>query len=586
MSRGTPSASGPAIAQQVLEGFQTYRRRFRQLTTGARDRFQRAAWHEAQQASVRRTNTYADTVTEVCAALRARFPLPAELALWRDARAAYIPLCAELPDWELAETFFNSVYCRLWAHEDIRDANLFVHSAWPSPPAQARIDPCHDYRPGEHGGWRPLLRTLLAGHHCDLPWQDLERDLDRMLQALQAELPEALATDFDAQIRMLHSTFYRNKGAYLVGCLQLGERRHPFVPVILNDEAGAVYVDNLILDEDALSVVFSFTRSYFMVDMEAPWPVVQLLSTVLPAKKRYELYSSIGQNRHGKTELYRDLVAHLDQSEDRFERAPGIPGTVMAVFTLRSYQTVFKIIKDRFPPQKEVTREQVMAAYSLVKMHDRVGRMADTQEFSNLRLPRSRFDPEMLAELLQVAARNVRIEGDEVVIAHCYTEREMMPLNLYLANADEHTLATALNEFGNAIRQLAAANIFPGDMLLKNFGVTRHGRVVFYDYDEICYLTDVNFRDLPQAASQDQQLAGEPWFAVGPQDVFPQEFAHFMFPNPRIQALFRAMHGDLFEPAYWRSLQAAIRAGQVMDVYPYPREHRFSMRFGQSQGTA
>lgn len=574
-----PAAAGTAIAEIVLEGFHQYRRRFRRLTVGARDRFERAAWHEAQQAAMERTDAYPKAVTQVCERLRQLYPLPAEVALWRVARTPFIDSCADLPDWELAETFFNSVYCRLWEHGDIRDANLFVHSAWDEPPAAPHQDFCQTYLPQDFADWRAMLRGMLQDFGCALPWQDLERDLGYMLQALQDQVPEAMSDDSQVRIELLTPAFFRNKGAYIVGRLQLGDRTCPFTPVVLNDEAGQVFVDTLILDEDELSIIFSFTRTYFMVDTDMPFRLVRFLSELLPAKKRFELYNSIGLNKHGKTELYRDLLDHLARSRDPFVKAPGIPGMVMAVFTLPSYQTAFKIIKDRFPPQKEVTREQVMAAYRLVKMHDRVGRMADTQEFNNLRLPLARFDQEMLAELLDVAARNVRVEGGEVVIGHCYTERQMTPLNMYLEQVDDDDLLEVLDQYGNAIRQLAAANIFPGDMLLKNFGVTRHGRVVFYDYDEICYLTDVNFRHFPRAQTPDQQMAAEPWYSVGPYDVFPEEFSRFMFGNPRIKQLFTEIHGEIFDPEYWRGLQAAIRDGQLMDVFPYGQNRRFSVRF-------
>jgi isocitrate dehydrogenase kinase/phosphatase len=304
--------------------------------------------------------------------------------------------------------------------------------------------------------------------------------------------------------------------------------------------------------------------------------MVDFLQTLLPNKKRAELYASIGLHKHGKTEFYRDFLHHLDHSEDQFIIAPGIRGMVMTVFTLPSLQTVFKIIKDEFAPQKSVTAAEVREKYHVVKRHDRVGRMADTQEFENLAFPRSRFDPELLTELLAVAPSSVTLTNDEVLISHLYTERLMTPLNIHVETADDEALTNALDEYGNAIKQLAAANIFPGDMLLKNFGVTRHGRVVFYDYDEICYLTDVNFRSIPEARTLEEEMSAEPWYTVAPGDVFPEEFRRFLFGRSRIKQLFTSMHGELFDPEYWRGLQAAITDGQVMDVFPYRRKKRFA----------
>ena len=321
--------------------------------------------------------------------------------------------------------------------------------------------------------------------------------------------------------------------------------------------------------------MFSFSRSYFMVYTNHPHAMVDFLQTLLPNKKRSELYASIGLHKHGKTEFYRGFVEHLDRSTDQFIVAPGIKGMVMTVFTLPSYQTVFKVIKDRFAPQKSITAEQVREKYYVVKEHDRVGRMADTQEFQNLVLPRARFSQELIEELLNTAPSSIEISADRIRIKHLYTERLMTPLNIFIGIASDDELLEALDEYGNAIKELAAANIFPGDMLLKNFGITRHGRVVFYDYDEICYLTDVNFRAIPEAHTPEDEMSADAWYSVAPNDVFPEEFRRFLFGRRRIKQMFTDMHGELFDPAYWKNLQEAIVQGQVMDVFPYRRKKRF-----------
>ncbi|MEE4298542.1 MAG: bifunctional isocitrate dehydrogenase kinase/phosphatase [Pseudomonadales bacterium] len=564
-----------AIARAVLDGHVAYREVFDEITFGARERFQQADWAGAQQASTARIECIPKAVTDVVAALALD---PArDLERWRAARAPYTSLIEDRADRRLAETFFNSVYCRIWDHHDITDANCFVHSAFERrEPAEQPL--LKAYPGDDEGGWHAVFERILTERSYELPWQDLERDVDFAARALALSLPGVPVSACD--LELVTSNFYRNKGAYMVGHVDHPEGRQPLAIVVLNDEQGHVYVDNVLTDEDGLSIVFSFTRSYFMVRAPEPARLVVYLNTLLPGKKRFELWSSIGYYRHGKTEFYRDFLAHLEDSDDPFVTAPGIRGMVMAVFVLPSYQIAFKIIKDRFPPQKDTTRDHVMASYTLVKRHDRVGRMADTQEFSNLRLPKDRFDPELLAELLEVASRTVSVEGEQVLVKHCYAERLMTPLNLYLEQADEEALREALDEYGNAIRQLAAANIFPGDMLLKNFGVTRHGRVVFYDYDEICYLTDVNFRHIPEPQTEEQELASEPWYSVAPNDVFPEEFPRFMFANPRIKKLFAELHGEIFDADYWKSLQRAIEDGQVMDVFPYRRHRRFASRFG------
>ncbi len=189
---------------------------------------------------------------------------------------------------------------------------------------------------------------------------------------------------------------------------------------------------------------------------------------------------------------------------------------------------VFKVIRDKFAPPKEVSAESVKEKYDLVKLHDRVGRMADSYLFEKLSLPLDRFSDECLTALRETAPTKVTVTADAVLISHVYVEKKMTPLNLFLQTASEAMAQKALRDYGRAIKQLAAANIFPGDLLLKNFGVTRVNRVVFYDYDEIELVTDCNFRHIPEARTPEQEMASQPWYYVGPRDVFPEEFPGFL----------------------------------------------------------
>jgi isocitrate dehydrogenase kinase/phosphatase len=307
---------------------------------------------------------------------------------------------------------------------------------------------------------------------------------------------------------------------------------------------------------------------------------VNFLRSLMPSKPESELYTMLGLHKQGKTLFYRDLLNHLRHSHDRFVMAPGIKGLVMAVFTLPSFPYVFKIIKDR--RKKDMSREFIERQYHLVKVHDRVGRMADTWEYSNVPFPRARFDSELLAELREVAPSIIEEDGESIVIRHLYIERRMVPLNLYIERVDGERLEQAVIEYGHAIREMVAANIFPGDMLYKNFGVTRQGRVVFYDYDEVAYLTDCNFREIPPPRTPEDELAAEPWYAVAPNDVFPEEFGHFLLGNPQVRATFKAHHGELLDAAFWRDRQARIRSGELEDVFPYPSSLRFVNRFSSS----
>ncbi|WP_252271328.1 bifunctional isocitrate dehydrogenase kinase/phosphatase [Pseudomonas subflava] len=570
MSQQRPAAD---IARMILDGFDDYRDHFREITNGARARFEQAQWQEAQRASAARIALYEEKVAEVSGRLREAFndEQLLDIDLWPLAKSAYIGLIDLRNDDELAETWYNSIFCGLFSHDQISDGCMFIHTTRPSLRPHERTPQTRSYQP--RGDLNHALRQIFTDYSYNAPFEDLERDLAKLEQQLRTNLPDWVCKDQQLTIELFSSTLYRNKGAYLVGRIFTPDEQWPLVFPLLHREGQGVQIDTLITDEAEVSIIFSFTRSYFMVRVEIPAEFIGFLKRILPGKHIAELYTSIGFYKHGKSEFYRSLINHLANTDDKFVMAPGVRGMVMSVFTLPGFNTVFKIIKDRFSPSKNVDHNTVIEKYRLVKSVDRVGRMADTQEFSDFRFPLAKFDPECLAELLEVAPSTVEIEnGDTVLIRHCWTERRMTPLNIYLEHANEAQVREALEDYGLAIKQLAAANIFPGDMLLKNFGVTRHGRVVFYDYDEISYLTEVNFRRIPPPRYEEDEMSSEPWYSVGPNDVFPEEFPRFLFVDIGQRRLFSQLHGDLYEADYWKSLQDAIRAGKVIDVFPYRRK--------------
>jgi len=569
----SPSTPALAIARTILEGFDDYREHFRQITDGARERFEKAQWQQGQAASAARINLYEDKVGEVSARLRANFEGSAllDIDLWPLVKSAYIGLIDLRFDDELSETWYNSIFCGLFSHDLISDGCMFIHTTRPSL-RRARAAQTHTYAPA--GQIPEMLAQIFADYRFSEPYADLAADLGRLETQLRENLPDWVCKAPDLKVELFSSVLYRNKGAYLVGRIYTRDEQWPLVIPLLHREGQGIQIDALITDEAEVSIIFSFTRSYFMVDVPVPAEFIGFLKRILPGKHIAELYTSIGFYKHGKSEFYRALINHLATTDDRFIMAPGVRGMVMSVFTLPGFNTVFKIIKDRFSPSKNVNRATVIEKYRLVKSVDRVGRMADTQEFADFRFPLGKFEPECLAELLDVAAGTVEVEGDTVLIRHCWTERRMTPLNLYLENANPAQVREALEDYGLAIKQLAAANIFPGDMLLKNFGVTRHGRVVFYDYDEICFLTEANFRHIPAPRTPEDEMASEPWYSIGPLDVFPEEFPPFLFADAGQRKLFDELHGELYNADYWKGLQDAIRAGKVIDVFPYRRKER------------
>ena len=374
---------------------------------------------------------------------------------------------------------------------------------------------------------------------------------------------------------MLPNPFYRNKGAYIIGRVVSQSGIQPFIISVLHNQDGLLKIDALLTNSSQMRVIFGFARAYFLVSTEAPSAMIRFLNQLMPNKTPAELYNAIGFHKQGKTEFYREFLHHLENSHDKFVVAPGTPGMVMMVFTLPNFPYVFKIIKDKFSESKPFGKETVLARYQLVKNHDRVGRMADTIEYSDVVLPLNRFCPDLLVQLKSTIADSIKIEGNHIVIKHLYIERRMTPLNLYLEQASEEQSYKVIEDYGLAIKEMLQANIFPGDMLLKNFGVSKHQRVIFYDYDEVQYLTQMNFRTLPKPSLEDL-YSGADLYSVAPQDVFPEQLLTFVMTSPQLKQYFETTHPELLTVEYWLNAQADIRNKVSKHIYPYPPEQRFS----------
>jgi isocitrate dehydrogenase kinase/phosphatase len=563
------------FARTILNGFEVFFAEFQNITLAAKTRFENADWHGLQESSRRRIDLRKLKTAEIIAyvELIAGDHLK-DFEFWREVRGIYSGMIEGHNNFEIAETFFNSVFCAVFDHRKIRDDYAFVFSAHGDmPPADINSV----FRSYEGASIEKAWESVLLDYAFDIPYENLQRDIVNIMEVVDSYLRHRIELDReDLRFEVLKHHFFRNKGAYIVGRIVSGDESMPFVLPVLHNESGAVYVDTVLFGSDNVSVVFSFTRSYFLVDASIPSAYVLFLQQLMPAKPISEIYSAMGYNKHGKTYYHRSAYRHMTSTTDKFIIAPGIKGMVMSVFTMPSYDFVFKIIKDRFTPPKDMTQQQVKDKYLLVKRWDRAGRMADTQEFTNLAFSRDRFSDELMEELRKVAPSKIEEHGKALIIKHVYVERRMIPLNLYLQDATDEQLVAVMDEYGNAIKQLAAANIFPGDMLLKNFGVTRHGRVVFYDYDEIVPLTDCNFRKIPEPRNEAEEMASQPWYSVGPNDIFPEEFRLFFSGNQRARKAFDAMHSDIYEALFWQGLQQQIRSGHVESFFPYRRKLRFN----------
>lgn len=561
------------LSKKIFEGYLTYIDSFNTYTKLAPMYFAQRNWHATQLNHRQRLRLYKDLLSELKKIFQDLLGEDSEnRTIWSLIREEYKNMIADRPDVELAETFFNSLFRKTFANNPLDEELMFVRDGFYAADISENSALLHTY-PAEMG-LEQIIRSILDDFDFGGKFMNKEQDVEFLVDGVKQVILTRYQVEVGTKTQLLKPVFYRNKAAYLIGRTFVGNKWMPFIIPFMHGPKG-IYVDTLIFDPNLMSHLFSFTRSYFMVEVEVPSQIINFLLSVIPHKKTHELYNAIGFNKHGKTLFYRDFLTHLENSTDEFVVAPGIKGMVMTVFTLPSLNIVFKLIKDHFEPPKNMTRQEVREKYKLVSLHDRVGRMADTHEFEYFKIPLDRVSPELMKELRNTTNSLLQIKENYLIIKHLYTERKMIPLNIFLETCTFEEGKRAVEDYGRAILQLAQANIFPGDMMTKNFGLTRQKRVIFYDYDEIEFLADMNFRTKPKAETYEQIYASEPWYEIKKNDVFPEDFRRWMIGRADLKPHFLEYHQDLFNPIYWTSLQDRIQNGELIHAFPYPDEIRF-----------
>ncbi len=562
-----PVETARDCAHRIADAFVRYNTEFRTITRRAHARFDNRDSRGSQRDAVERIELYDRFVNQTISELRLQLAERAlDPPLWAAIRAEFATLIEHVPDAEFSKTFFSSVTRRLFGIVGVAPEIEFVAKDLdPLGSVTSRVG-TNTYV--NHGSLHLLFEDVLGDVRFHSAWRDFDRSVAHVASEVIRHLRDINERRAVLHVEMIRPVFYQVARAYLVGRIVGREFLLPIVIALKNTDNG-VLVDAVMLAEGDVSIVFSFTKSYFHVDLDRVGEAVLFLKSVLPRKPVSELFTVLGRAKQGKTERYRELMRHLDQTPSQFVHAPGERGLVMVCFTLPSFDVVFKVIRDRFPYPKNVLREEVKAKYELVFKHDRAGRLVDAQEFKRLRFPRALFAPELLGELRAETAATVHEEGADLIFDHMYIERRLTPLNLYLRSASEQAAERAVLDYGQCIRDLAYTNIFAGDLLLKNFGVTRHGRVIFYDYDELCQVTDCRFRDVPEASNPEDEMRAEAWYFVADNDVFPETFINFLGFDASQSAAFMRVHGEILTAAFWRAVQHRLLDGEVLEVLPY-----------------
>lgn len=576
------------FAEYILKAFDRYHQSFKEITRRTGMKFRQADWQGIKDDAVERLELYsriADTTVAEIRGMLGETDTEQNLAAWKNVKGRFIEIINERYDFTLAETFFNSVTRRVFSVMGVNPEIEFTVSDFKIPLIEEKPCPiCSAYPDGYQGASiGSVIENILSAFSKQLPFADIPGDSRRTAEAVRTHLEQRGIRQEDLRVEMADSVFYRQKAAYLVGRMQAGKRLEPLVLCILNIE-GKIFVDAVLLETAEVSILFSFANAYFHVDVSVPGEMINFLKSILPEKRVSEIYTAIGYYKHGKAELFRELTRSLDQTSGRFEIAPGQEGMVMIVFTVPAINVVFKVIKERFGAPKKTTREHIRDRYLLVFRHDRAGRLVDAQEFEHLRFDRALFSEQLIREFEEKAPNTFIQSGSQIIIRHLYTERRLTPLDIYIRQNPPESVKEVMIDYGWAIKELAASNIFPGDLFFKNFGVTRRGRVVFYDYDELLFLTDCKFKKLPEPRDDDEIMSDESWFPVGENDVFPEEFRKFLLPPKYLQHEFERVHGDLFGVDFWRNMQKKHEAGEVIHILPYRSHRRLGLHILEDSG--
>lgn len=578
--------SATFFAEYILKAFDAYHETFTEITERSGMRFRNGDWHGIRNDAVERLELYSRMVDRSVSELIGRIGDQRYDELqWEAVKAAFVESIQDRYHYQLAETFYNSVIRRVFSVIGVNPRIEFTVSDFKIPLIEEKPCPICSAYPAKPGSVDiyTVVDGILAGFEKELPLVDKPGDCRRVARAIENHLADKNLTASDIRIEVADPVFYRYKGAYLVGRMLSGNEIYPLILCVLNIQE-KIFVDAVLFETHEVSILFSFANAYFHVTVINPEEMVNFLKSIMPQKRVSEIYTSLGYHKHGKAELFREITRSLDQTDDRFEIAPGEEGMVMLVFTIPALNVVFKMIRDRFDFPKKTTHDHIRNRYQLVFRHDRAGRLVDAQEFYLLKLDKKRFPQDLMEELDKKASKNITVNTDHIIIRHLYTERRLTPLDIYIRENPPEAVKEVLLDYGWAVKELAASNIFPGDLFFKNFGVTQWGRVVFYDYDELSLLTDCRFRKMPEPRNHEEIMSDEPWFSVNENDVFPEEFKKFLYFPEHVRPAFEEIHGDLFGIHFWQEMQKKLKAGIMVHILPYKNHRRFDHKFLESSG--
>jgi isocitrate dehydrogenase kinase/phosphatase len=573
-------------ARLTLDAFDAFNTAFRTITHRTRQKFEVRDWPGIRQDATERLDLYDQELDRLTSQLEAVLHEKVQdPGIWVSAKHRFANLVSQRYDIDRAETFFNSITRKMLRTLGInREVEFFYLHPKTSSHQQ---DETVFRRYTKYADTRSLVADILEEFSFRAGYENRERDSGLIAQEIDLHLWPIVGVNKSYSVDVVRAVFFRNKEAYIVGRIIIGSRVIPLIIPLVNGPSG-IYVDTILMQESEASIVFSFAYSYFLVDVERYDALIEFLHSLMPHAELAELYSSLGYNRHGKTEFYRDLHHFVHVSREQFVIAPGLEGAVMIGFTLPSFGFVFKVIKDRpcflrsrIGTLKVITKDQVRYRYNFVSHRDRAGRMVDTQEFENLRFRKKRFSDDLLLEFVLAARNTVSITDEYVIIKHLYVQRKVVPLPMYFeTEKNPEAIRHVLIDFGYFLKDLAASGVFPSDLFnIWNYGVTHWGRVVLFDYDDVLPIEQIRFREKPPPRDEIEEMEPEEnRISATEDDFFIDEIDRYSgIPEP-LKGVFKSVHGDLYTLKFWYDLTDRLNKGEIFDVIPYDRGKRFHDR--------
>ncbi|MEO0911763.1 MAG: isocitrate dehydrogenase kinase/phosphatase AceK regulatory subunit [Pseudomonadota bacterium] len=546
---------GPeSVAEVVLAAFDAYHARFALIPELAKRAFEARDWAGAVALSQERLAIFSISLEELG---RVIGPVPRDVAFWAEVGAAVDRLVADRYEADLARAYFaalrRGVIGGAWA------AEWFDH-----PRVESAADFVARFRPGAEMT-AECVAEILQLPEIDAPFADLVSDAAAVAARIRETLPGALGA-----VEIVRAGFYRNRGAYIVGALEVAGVRHPLALALLHRPEGLI-VDAVILKGSTMSHLFSSTLANFHVDVPQYHALVDFLHRLMPGRPHGQHYSTIGYNHVGKIAVYRQIMGEMAGAV--FDHAPGPRGSVALGFTAPDLPFVLKLIRDRPTDQYKwgafEGRAAVLAKYGIVHEYNRSGSMLDNIMYTDIALPAALFAEGFLAELLVEAGESVRREGADLVFAHLIVQRKLVPMPIFLEQCSAEDAEVAVIRLGQCIRNNAAMNVFNRDLDLRNYGVSSLRFVYLFEYDAVEPLTEVDV--FTNAGREEGEEDVPDWFFESGPVFLPEELeTHLRLPGRGLRRLFREAHGELLTKGWWDRMKGWLAEGRVPRVRTYP----------------